>query len=209
MEDSQIQTKDEQEEKDILAKIQGEALRAPEPGGAKVGMDVSGDIGSGEEKVNIPAVISSITSAGHSYLYNTKTGDRSRFNNNMLPRAVKQRWPDGPIKGQLVWSVRPVANPPEPVKTGTHLCMLHKDAPNREAFDEMGFAVCPKDCLVSIYQVRRHMMKKHKDEWAALEDARKEKEKAEDRKLARAQLEVLTAKEKAPLYVSDKDKKKK
>jgi len=194
MEDSQIKTKDEQEQVDILAKIQSEAKEAPEPGETKVGQDVSGDIGEGDVKVNIPAVVSAIASAGYSYLYNTRTGDKSKFNNNMLPRVVRQRWNDDPLKGQLVWSVRPPANPPLPVKVGTLLCMLHKDAPNREKYNEMGFAVCPKNNLASPYQVRRHMMKKHRDEWAAMEDIRKEREKKEDRLLAKAQLKALTKK---------------
>ena len=209
MEDTQIRTKEEQEEKDILSAMQLGVGKAPEAGETKVGQDVSGDIGEGDTKINIPAVVSSIVSAGYSYLYNTRTGDKSRFNNNMLPRVVRQRWNDEPLKGQLVWSARPVTSPPHPIKVGTFKCMLHKDAPNRELYDQMGFAICPKDNLASPYQVRRHMMKKHKDEWAAIEDMRKEAEKKKSDERADSQLramEALARRETPPLYVSKKDR---
>ena len=195
MEDTtRIQTEEQEEERAIVERMKAEVKSAPEPGETKVGLDVSGEVGEGDVKANIPAVVSAVTSAGYSYLYNTRTGDMSKFNNNMLPRVVKQKWSDNPLMGKPVWSVRPPINPPLPVKVGKLLCMLHKDAPNRDRFNEMGFAVCPKDNLASPYQVRRHMMKKHRDEWAAIEDMRKERERDEDRKLTRAQLKSLTKK---------------
>ena len=52
------------------------------------------------------------------------------------------------------------------------------------------------------------MAKKHPQEWAAIEAEIKDKEKAEDRELSRALLKAQMPEEKAPLYVSDKDKVK-
>ena len=49
---------------------------------------------------------------------------------------------------------------------------------------------------------------KHPKEWKALEDKRKERERQEDRAAQKALYEAVSGKEKAPLYVSDKDKKK-
>ena len=199
-------------------------VKAEEPGTTKVGdiVETSQDVAD----EGIPIVVQSIESAGYAYLWNTRTGDRSRFNKNMLagPQSVLVRkWPDDPLKGRAIWSNAPVKNPPLPIKAGTLKCMLHKDSPERDTYNDMGFAICPKDNLASPYQVRRHMMKKHKDEWAAVEQIKADVEKEEDRMLRRAQTEALTGKplaqtrvvaeeratEEATLYVSDKPPKAK
>ena len=90
-------------------------------------------------------------------------------------------------------------------------CLLHKDSPNRSEYDKMGFRVCKKSLIPNAFEVKQHMTKKHPKEWQAIEDVRKEKERQEDRAAQRALYEAVGGKkeEKPPLYVSDKDKKKK
>jgi hypothetical protein len=137
--------------------------------------------------------------------------------------------------GEYIWSTTPPGIEPE---KGEYKCILHPDDPHREEYKALGFNRCSKSNLTSPYQVRRHMMKRHKVEWEAIDQARKDAERVEDRATQRAMMEaikgikateVLTdetipiiaeavvaeAEEKvfgtpeAPLYVSDKDKKNK
>lgn len=69
-----------------------------------------------------------------------------------------------------------------------------------------------KSNLTSPYQVNRHMEKKHKDEWKAIEQERTERERQEDRELQRLLLASavggISKEEKPPLYISKKDKAK-
>jgi hypothetical protein len=136
-----------------------------------------------------------VLSAGQVYIYDTKTGDQSICNRNNLPHNLKKKRPDGSL---VFTTVKPNF---EPAK-GTHLCMLHRDYPERKFYDTLGFAVCPKSNLTSAYQVRRHMEKRHKSEWGTIKEELANKERAEaraekekDRELQRAILKQASAKE--------------
>ena len=73
----------------------------------------------------------------------------------------------------------------------------------------MGLRTCKKSNITNDFEVKQHMSKKHPKEWQALEDQRKERERQEDREFQRTLYEAIGKKEeKAPLYVSDKDKAK-
>jgi len=147
-----------------------------------------------------PSVLSKLETAGHVYIYDTKTGERSECNRNMLP--VKLRLTRG---GSTVWTtVKPKITP----RRGTFKCLLHPSDPNRAHYDELGFAVCPKETLNSVFQVTRHMQKRHKMEWAAIEYERTGKERQEDRALQQLLIKSQLPKEEAPLYVSKKDREK-
>ena len=153
-------------------------------------------IHKGDEDVPVP-MIGKVTSAGYVTVYDTKTGVPSKVNNNMIRSMLKKKRADGsPVFG-IRQTVKPVV--------GTFNCLLHQSDPNREHYDAIGLAVCPKGNLASIYQVRRHMLKKHKVEWDAIEQERTDKEKQEDRDFQRLLLSRATE---APLYISAKDKKK-
>ena len=94
--------------------------------------------------------------------------------------------------------------------------MLHKDNPQRAYFDSVGFRYCKKENIQSPHSLTQHMRLKHPQEWKHIEDAKKEKERLEDREL---QLAILASikptvspigeTNEAPLYVSDKPPKKK
>lgn len=159
-------------------------------------------IHKGDADLETP-MIGIVKSAGYTWLYDTQTGVPSRFNNNMLPRALRKKRLDGTYVFGTVQRVKP--------KQGTFKCMLHKEDSQREHHDAMGFVVCPKDNLSSPFHVRRHMMKKHKVEWGAIEQERIDGERKEDRdfqKLLMTKALGETKEEKAPLYVSKKDRAK-
>ena len=143
-------------------------------------------------------------SAGYSYIYDPLTGDRSVVNNNMRAFSLKKKREDGTPR---FVGTKP-KNPPHPIIPGTYKCVLHKDDPDRERWDAMGFATCPKDDLASPYQKIRHAEKRHKSEWAAIKHESESEEKKADRELQRAVLESIKGQKEAPLYVSAKDKKK-
>ncbi len=173
-------------------------------------------IHKGDDEIPSP-MVGKVTSAGYVFIYDTRTGERSKANRNMLPNLLtKAKRPDGSL---IFTTIKPPFEPP----VGTNKCILHKEAPDRKLYDEMGLPVCPASHLSSPYQVKRHMQKRHPAEWAAIEHERETLDKAEDRALRRKMLagtpipeSILLKKEEkkeevpmagtseAPLYVSSK-----
>ena len=51
-----------------------------------------------------------VNDRGYVTLWNTQTGDSSIIHRNMVPRKVRDRFPDG----SRVWSLSPVKDPPYP-----------------------------------------------------------------------------------------------
>lgn len=135
---------------------------APEPG-------IETIIHPGDSEQPAPMTVSTMTSAGYSYIYDTKTGVRSLTNNNMLPVQLRKIHDDGKKAFTLT--------DPGIIKTGGSIkCLLHPDDPNRKHYEEMGLPICKKSNLINMYQMNRHMQKKHKDEWAAIEQERKSRD---------------------------------
>ena len=150
-------------ENKVLIEEMIKAQSAPEPGaeGDKV-------VHKGDEEQPAPMTISSMKSAGYSYVYNIETGDRSLVNNNMLAAQLKKK-----KDGKRVFTT---TEPTNIVKRPGLKCYLHPDDPNREHYNEMGLTTCKKSNLINEFQKTRHMQRKHKDEWAAIEAEKKEKE---------------------------------
>jgi len=157
------------------------AQKAPEPealeGGGKV-------VNKGDSDNPAPAMISSISSAGYVYMWDTRTGERSVTNRNMLPTQLKKKRLDGS-------RVFTVIDPGIPVRRGNLKCMLHTKDPNRERWNQLGLAVCTKENITSGYQVIQHMKHRHKEEWALIEKERLDTEKAEDRANQQAMTEAM------------------
>lgn len=151
----------------IVEQMLREAKSAPEPGEA-----VDKVIHKGGDDVVGPIVIGRITSAGHVFIYDTRSGDRSKCNRNMLPSKLKQKREDG----SLVFTLKKPSFEP---KRGILKCMLHLKSPERESYDELGLPVCRKANLISPYEVERHMQKRHKTAWEAIKHENQEAEKAE------------------------------
>lgn len=162
------------------------AKSAPEPG------DFMTDrvIHRGDEEVPTPIVAGNLVSAGHVYIYDTKTGDQSKINRNMLAIQMTKRHPDGSRAFTLT--------PPniQPVR-GNLLCKLHPDAPDRQEYDRIGFKTCPKSNLMTEFDVEQHMRARHKREWASIEAARTRREKEQDRSLQHKTMAALAAVAKA------------
>ena len=142
-------------------------------------------------------------SAGYVYIYNTRTAERSICNRNMLAAHLRKTRPDK----SLVFTTRKPSFSP---RRGTLKCMLHPDDLNRAHYDELGLATCRKSNLTSPYQVRRHMEKRHKAEWATIKEeiTNKEKEEAREERRQEHQLREsiinMGKKEEPPLYVKEK-----
>ena len=148
---------------------------APEPAGLREN-DI---IHAGSPDVPMPLMVSAIQSAGYAYIYDTRTGDRSLTNKNMLPIQLKKLRPDG---SRVFTTVKPDITP----VTGNIKCLLHLDSPAHAQYTVMGFPECSKDNLISDFHLERHMAAKHKAEWAAIKSARDKAERVEDREFQRA-----------------------
>lgn len=167
----------------LLQEMLRSAEKAEEPG------DTNKIVRRGDDLDTPPTVVTSIKSAGYSYIYDTLTHERSLVNNNMLPSALKKKRPDG----SMVFST---VKPEELVKRGTLKCTLHPDNPNREYYDTLGLPVCLKSNLTSPFQVKRHMQKRHHMEYEALEEERLQAEK--DRSIKLQESLILAAGGKLP-----------
>lgn len=155
----------------------------------------------GDEELDAPMTVKELTSAGYVYVWDSRTYERAPVLYYMLPSILRRRRPDG----SFIWTTN---DPKKLPHRGTMKCLLHKDSPDRKLYDAMGLRTCKKSNIINAFEVKQHMMMKHPKEWKAIEDLRKEKERQEDRAAQRALYEAVSGKEKAPLYVSDKDKKK-
>lgn len=122
-----------------------------------------------DASLETPMGFTKTKSAGYTYIYDTITGEQSVTNNNMLMAQLKKKRPDGT-------KVFTTFKPLEMRKSGGSLkCFLHPDDPNRDHYDSMGLGTCRKANLINEFHRVRHMQKKHKDEWAAIEAERKTK----------------------------------
>lgn len=175
------QLEDRENAATLEALVQG-LETAPEPGELATNPEVY----KGNADNPFPSV-AQLKSAGHSILYDTRTGEPSRFNNNMIRTALKKTHPDG----AKVFSARPLVAR----VIGQYKCFLHADSPDRKYYDTLGFAVCSKDNLASPYQQQRHMQKRHRMEWDEILKERGDKERAEDRAFQRLILEQAKPKE--------------
>jgi hypothetical protein len=187
----------EQENRALLAVMVGQAERAPEPGTMRA-RDI---LNVGDENIETPMVVKSLTSAGYRWIYDTVTGMRSLTNLNMLPAQLKKQRPDG----TPVFTVQKPAVAP---RQGTQKCLLHKDDPDRAHYEALGFSECPKANLPSPFMVERHMMRRHPAEWATIQQERTKKRDDERWVLEKAILQqaagVAAARNPAPVEVPEK-----
>ena len=167
----------------LIEEMQG-AQEAPEPGmrGLKESVRESGQDLEDKPKLKW------ISSAGYVYVWDNRTGERSTINRNMLSTQLKKRRPDG---SRIFTTV----DPKIPVKAGNLKCLLNPNNPERKKYEHIVFTTCRKENLTNPYQVRRHMQKRHPQEWAAIQEEITRQEKEEDRELRRAVLKA-TAKSK-------------
>ena len=195
MEDTITKTKSENDI--LIEQMLRDAQRAPEPGGGEDKI-----VSKGDEDTPL-MVITELKSANYVYIYETKTGEASVANRNMLPMLLTIKNPNG---ANRFTTIRPSVTPVR----GTLICLLHLDNPSRKHYTELGLPVCRKSNLTSPYMVMQHVKKRHPSAWATIELERTEKERQEDRALQRLMIQSATKEtDEAPLYISDKDKGKK
>jgi hypothetical protein len=115
-------------------------------------------------------------------LYSTETGMPSRVLVNMLGKKLQAKLPDG----RKAWSPTPTKD----YSMGSTKCLLHAEHPRRAEFDEIGLAgkTCLKSNIPSEFEVRQHMLHRHKQEWQVMEEARERAEKQEERDFRRMQM---------------------
>lgn len=138
-----------------------------------------------------------VLSKGQVYIYDTRTNERSICRRNILAHKLSLRRPDN----SLVFTT---VKPETPPKRGHLKCMLHPDE-RKPLYDNWGFAVCGKCNLTSPFQVRRHMQKRHRQEYEAIKEEETRVEKEKERQLREAI--IAGAKSEAPLYVKEPKKK--
>lgn len=166
-----------------------------------------------EEDVEVDGLVGkvSLENADHICIYDTKTGEMSRVPRNMLGQLLQLK-----RNGEYIFTTK---KPPFEPKKGGLKCMLHKDDPNRKHYDDLGFPVCRKEGIPNQHQLKEHMRRRHPQEWATIEDERKEAAKQAEREFQMAILKAASGqnvasgqkdadgqKEEAPLYVSKKDR---
>ena len=139
-----------------------------------------------------------VLSDGQVYIYDTKTHERSVCRRNILPAKLKLKRPDDSF-------VFTTVKPKTPPKRGVLKCMLHPGE-RTEMYDTWGFPVCMKSNLTSPFQVRRHMQKRHKQEYEAIKEEATRIEKDKERQLREALIGMGT-KQEAPLYQKEAKKK--
>ncbi len=152
---------------ELLEQELADAEKAPAPVVEKI-------LSTGDDGKSLPTAISSISGNDYVWIYDTKTHERSKTTKNMLATQLRKIRPDGS-------RIFTTSKPKEQPVRGSLKCMLHPDDPNRSHYDELGFAICNKNNLTSPYQVKRHMQKKHKDEYAAIVEEKALIEKAEEK----------------------------
>ena len=164
-----------------------DAEQAEEPGNMKIGTPIGNANG-------IQMTATELRSAGYVYVYNTRTGDRSTVNRNMLEQQLQKTHEDG----TYAFTTRKPEGL-EPSK-GKIKCMLHADDPNREKYDSMGLPVCRKANIVASHDLRIHMEKRHRREWATIngDEIQKEKQRELERQDNLAEAIRLLAEREAP-----------
>ena len=139
---------------EFIEELMQEVEEAEEPGNLREGQVLH----RSNDDMPLGVQVASVESAGHVFIYNTKTGDRSKTNRNMLEDQLRKVFPEDGTR--VYTTVKPPFEPPR----GTYKCLLHADNEERAHYDQMGLATCTKDDLASEYQVQRHMERRHRME---------------------------------------------
>ena len=154
------------QEKSIQEELR-DAEVAEEPGNMKPGAVVGNSNG-------MTMTAAELQSAGYVYVYDNRTGDRSVVNRNMLEQQLGKRRDDGTYAFTTT-------KPEFERQYGGLKCLLHKEDPNRAEYDRMGLTYCTKDNLTASHDLRVHMQKRHRREWATIDGERIDEERIRER----------------------------
>lgn len=136
--------------------------------------------------------MSTVQSAGYTYLWNTFDLERSTFNNNAVMSKLRERFPaDHPtMAGQYSWTSQ---EPKEKPWRGTATCPLHSSRPERAEYAARGYPACNREQLPNEFEAREHLRLKHPRTWRAMEDEKAAQAREEDRAFQRTVAERLAA----------------
>jgi len=156
----------------------------------------------GGDESPAPMIISSITHGDKVKVYDTITGEDSWVLYNpetggLLRQVLRRKRPDGSRMFDLKPPLDKMGNIIRPVR-GIHKCLLHKDGPNREHYNQMGLPVCNKDNITAPYMVEKHMKNRHPTAWGIIERERQDAEKKEDRDFQRGIIEMAAGRNQEP-----------
>ena len=120
-------------------------------------------------------------------IYSTESGLPSSVLVNMLAKKLTQKLPDG----RKAWSITPTKE----YFVGSMKCLLHLEHPRRGEWDAIGLGgkECPKANIPSDFELRQHMLHRHRQEWAVMEEAKAAAEREEERAFRRMQMEAWQA----------------
>ena len=166
---------------EFIEELLQEVEEAEEPGNLREGQVLH----RSNDDMPLGVQVASVESAGHVFIYNTKTGSQSKTNRNMLEAQLRKVFPEDGTR--VFTTVKPPFEPPR----GTYKCLLHADNEERAHYDQMGLATCTKDDLASEYQVQRHMERRHRMEWATIGEERDRAEKDEERRFQRTLMAAI------------------
>ena len=124
-------------------------------------------------------------------LWNTRTGEEVTVNIWNLAAALKKVHKDPAFPaflGKSLFSKQPTVKR----VLGTYKCLLHPDQTMRAEYNKYGLPTCLSAHFASEAEVNRHMQKKHKEEYKALQATKAEAERQEMLELQRQQIKVMT-----------------
>ena len=123
-------------------------------------------------------IVEEASSAGKSVVYDIRNGEASIVNNNMLSTQLGKTDPE---TGKRIFTTRKADAPP--VIRGAYLCLLHENHPDREYHKTLGLGTCNKSNLRTMLDVRTHAQNRHRNEWAAITEARDQEREDQERKI--------------------------
>lgn len=127
--------------------------------------------------------ISALRFKGYVEVWDTKTGDKSLQPWWLMWQTMNKRHPDGTAVFTRV-------DPKIPPDHGADLfCPLHPESPEFASLRGMGFKPCRKQHIPHEAARMQHVRSSHKRAWDAIERARLERQRAEDRELQLATIE--------------------
>lgn len=122
-------------------------------------------ISKGDDKNPSPMVRTKTTSAGYVYLRRNTDGQLRHVSKNNLAMYLKQKLVDGRpawLPPSIPWAGR--------AKTPDKWCVLSAKHPDRVRMDDLNLPLCTKQGkLMGPAALRRHMIKKHKDDWDSIQ----------------------------------------
>ena len=130
----------------------------------------------GDDTNPAPIVRTKTSSAGYVQLRRNSDGKLVLISKTQLMVRLKQKLHNG----QPAWLAPSVPWKGHKVVANTK-CMLHAESPDRATWDELGLPVCTKSNMPK-NAVRRHMIRKHKMAWDAIQEYQTEqKQDARDK----------------------------